>query len=233
MRANDAGKGWGKPQSFKFSWQRLALVLFLAIWALFSLWLLSYYLESIGLIGAGAGTGANGHMRMDFSNAKSLGFGMMSASSGETDDYLTALFTLRQTAKNGTYADLSIQTDGIRAKLTTGDNEASRMTWAPVLSCANSGCDNRVYIQAAGELAARDPRLAGHAMVIEATYWYDARAAGDETAAAKAVAKLDSLVKAYGNADLTARFSGLTECSGRCPLFEELLIDFMASASKI
>ena len=235
MKANDAGKLWGKPQTpaYQFSWQRLALVLFLALWALISLWLLSYYLESIGLIGAGAGTNANGHMRMDFSQAKSLGFGMMSATNGETNDYLTALLILRQTAKNGTYADVAVQTENIRAKLTTGDNEAYRMTWAPVLACANSGCDNRIYIQAAGELAASDPRLASHAMVIEASYWYDAKSAGDETGSAKAVAKLDTLVKAYGNADVTARYQSLNECGQNCPIFEELLIDFMASASKI
>ncbi len=234
MRPNETNRGLGKPQPFRFSWSRLGLVVFVMLWALLTLWLLAYYLESVGLIGEAAGPGAGGRMRMDLSEAKDMGLGMLSTTPAmATDGSLTALFGLRQSAKNGTLADVSTRIQSVRTGVQASDNEAYRMTWTPVLACASAGCDNRVYIQTAGELAARQPRFAGNAMAIEAAYWYSAREAGDDAAAAMAVAKLDRLVKTYGNPSLAARWSRLQDCAGACPIFEELLLDFMNEAAKI
>ncbi len=234
MRPYKETPSWGKSEPLKFNWSRLGLVIVLMLWALLTLWLLAYYFESIGLIGEAAGAGPGGHMRMDFSEAKDMGLGMLSTTSaGAADNALTQLFGLRQSAKNGTIADTATRINAVRTSLQTSDNEAYRMTWTPVLSCATSGCDNRIYIQTAGLLAARQPRLAGNAISIEASYWYSALEAGDDTSAATAVAKIDRLVKAYGNSSLSARWSRLQDCAGTCPIFEELLLDFMAEAARI
>lgn len=234
MRPNEVNHGLGKPQAFRFSWSRLGLVVFVMLWALLTLWLLAYYLESIGLIGEAAGMGPGGHMRMDLSDAKDMGLGMLtSTSANAAGEALPQLFGLRQSAKNGTLAEMSTRLNGVRAGVQASDNEAYRMTWTPVLACASAGCDNRIYIQAAGELAARQPRLVGNAITVEAAYWYSAREAGDDTAAATAVAKLDRLVRAYGNPRLAGSWANLQECAGTCPMFEELLLDFMNEASKI
>ncbi len=234
MRPNEASRGLGKSQTFRFNWSRLALVVALMLWALLTLWLLAYYFESIGLIGDAAGAGPGGHMRMDLTEAKEMGFGMLTTTpAGAADGALIQLFALRQSAKNGTLADVSTRLNAVRSSLQAGDNEAYRMTWTPVLACAAVGCDNRIYIQTAGMLAARAPRLAGNAIAIESAYWYSAREAGDETAAATAVAKIDRLVKEYGTPALASRWSRLQDCAGTCPIFEELLLDFMNEAAKI
>lgn len=234
MRPNEVSRGLGKPEPFRFNWSRLGMVVFLMLWALLTLWLLSYYLESTGLLGEGAGAGPGGHMRMDFAESREMGLGMLSSAPANLADVaLSQLFGLRQAAKNGSLADMATRLQAVRSGLQSSDNEAYRMTWTPVLACAAAGCDNRVYIQAAGMLAARQPRLAGNVMAIEAAYWYEAREAGDEAAAATAVAKLDRLVRTYGNTSLAARWTRLQNCGGDCPIFEELLLDFMGEAARI
>ncbi|VVB57195.1 Uncharacterised protein [uncultured archaeon] len=222
------------PAMLKISPWRALLLLFGAAWILLTLWLFAYYWNTSGFaVDASQNRMVDGHFQLDRPGAQALGLGvsLMPATNG-TDPAIGQLMELRATLKTGTPTQRAALIERIRSSAAASDNEQYRMTWAPVLACASTECSNEAYVQAAGQFAARSPRWAGHAMIVEAAYWHDARAAGDEVGAASAVAKLDQLVRNYGTMDVRRSWNTLQSCTDGCPVFDELLLDFMGQAAK-
>ena len=230
---NLADKGWEKPASFKISPFRGLLLLIGVAWLLVTLWLLSYYWENSGLNAENSPNQlVNGHYQLDRAEMQDYGLGIsLRNPDNGTDPAITELLNLRQVQKSGTVTEQAEAMQLIRQDIQTSDNEAYRTIWAPVLACAaTNSCENAVYAQTAAQLASQHPRWVGHAMIIEANDWYQAKGAQDSIGAAAAVARLDKLVRSYGNTETKTRWAALDSCSGTCPVFEELTLDFMASA---
>jgi len=222
----------GRARPIKFSPVRGLLVVIGLAWLLATIWLLNYYWENSGWkADSSPNQLVDGHYQLDRLEAQSYGIGLnMRNPSNGTDAAIKELFALRQMQKGGSLSQQAEIVLRIRQDVQTTDNEAYRILWTPVLACAANGCDNEVYMRTAGALAARSPRWAGHAMIIETYYWSQARVAGDSAQSATAVARLDSLVHTYASPELKTRWAALENCGQSCPLFEELALDFMAEA---
>ncbi len=214
-------------------WRALFLALGVA-WALVTIWLFAYYWENSGWMNeASQNQMLGGHIPLDRQAAAAMGLGVsLMAPTNGTDPAIGELVDLRTAQKTGTPAQRAVLIERIRTDVNERNNEAYRMIWAPVLSCANAECDNNVYVQAAANLAARSPRWVGHAMIIEAVYWQQARRSGDASAQATAVARLDNLVRTYGTPSVRGSWNGMQACTGNCPLFDELMLDFIKNAAE-
>jgi hypothetical protein len=229
-----ADKGWEKPQAPEFSPLRGLLVVIGLVWLLATLLLLNYYWENSGLKEeSGPNPSADGHYLLGNAEAQSYGLGLSARGPGNgTDLGIGELLSLRQAQKSGSSQEQAQALQRIRQDIQTQDNEAYRTLWAPVLACAQKGCENSVYMQTAAGLAARQPRWAGHAMILEANYWRQAKEEGDPVGGAAAVAKLDKLVRGYGSTELKSRWAALDGCDSTCPVFEELVLGFVGEAVK-
>lgn len=234
-------RGW--MPKFRVEWpkwqaSRLHLASWLAIllWAAVTVFLLDYYLSTSGIssLSPFAGSYNLSHAALSADETRAMGLDTRPAL-GEywPTEGMRRLMEMRRIQKNGGYAGLSLAASNLREFVGNSGAERYKMIWAPMIACAQSSCSNPAYLRAAGLLAALDVRLAGHAMVVEAVYWYEAQKSGDSAAAAAAVVRLDDLVRRYPSPELKARWMALQECRGTCPLFEEQLLDFIEEAAKI
>ena len=210
--------------------------LLILLWMVCTIFLADYYLTTNNLISAHLWSMApfSAHERLSGEDASAIGLGLAPSPTVEqAEQSLARLMELRAVQKEGGLADRANETAALIDWVAQSNSEPQKMSWEPILACAQSGCDNPTYIRVAGRLASGQPMLAGNAMAIEAAYWYEAQLAGDSAGQARAIARLDLLVRHYGNGDLQTRWNQLQSCAGTCPLFEEQLLDFITAASKI
>ncbi|MCL6089339.1 MAG: hypothetical protein M1530_04235 [Candidatus Marsarchaeota archaeon] len=222
-----------RAKKMRISPLRAGVVVLLLAWLVLTLGLGSYWWENGGWKERLSSGGTEGGLRLlDGNELGALGFGVGRMSANASSIGLGELMQLRAVSRAGSAGDKAVLLARLRAESAGSEDETYRMTWAPVLACADAGCDNAVYVQAAGELAARAPQFAGNAMVVEAAYWHAARTNGDSVGEAAAMARLQSLTDRYGSEQAKAGFGALNACGRSCPVFDELLLDFVAQAAK-
>ncbi|MDE1798494.1 MAG: hypothetical protein KGH63_03750 [Candidatus Micrarchaeota archaeon] len=221
---------WSVHPMQLFAW------LLILLWMGCTIFLADYYLTTHNMISAHLWSLAplSTHARLSAEDAAALGLGLSPAPTVEqAEQSLSRLMELRAVQKDGNLAARANETAALLDWVSQSSSEPQKMSWAPILACAPTGCGNPTFIRTAGRLAAGQPMLAGNAIAIEAAYWYEAQTSGDAAGVARAIARLDFLVRNYGNADLATRWGQLQACGGACPLFEEQLLDFITAASKL
>ncbi len=222
-----------RARKMRVSPLRAGMVVLLLAWLVLTLGLGSYWWENGGWKERLSSGGMESGLRvLDGGELQALGLGVGRMPANASITGLGELMRLRAVSRGGDAGEKAALLSRMRAEAAGSDDEAYRMAWAPVLACADAGCDNAVYVQAAGELAAREPQWAGNAMVVEAAYWHAARTNGDSVGEAAALARLQSLTERYASAQAKAGLGALNACGRNCPVFDELLLDFIAQAAK-
>jgi hypothetical protein len=69
-------------------------------------------------------------------------------------------------------------------------------------------------------------------MITQAAYMYNAHIGGNVAGKAAAIAKINRLVEAYGDKETKDAWKALNSCKGDCPLFEELVLEFIEKAKR-
>lgn len=209
----------------------IAAWLAILIWVLATLFLADYYLTNNNFDNF-ATFSLNGTTKLSGDQVKELGLGLAPLSPSASTSGLAHVLAVRRMQKTGDFAGLAAAGTELDKYVQASGSESYKMMFASLQACALKGCSNRVYLLTAGQLASLDVRSAGHAMMVEALYWYSAVQNGDMGAAANAVARLDVLVREHGSADLRLRWQALQDCRGTCSVFEEELLDFIEAANQ-